>query len=155
MTNRRYRILAGLTLLALASCTGGEGGAKGKKAPPRPAPGEKEVAPHRGTLFADAGHKYHAELVLRPAGNQATVYLLDNKAKNPVASPGKAVILNIADSPPVQVSLAAKPQEGDPEGSASRFEGSHDRLGKGLDLGKVEISATLQGKPYVFKPEKD
>jgi hypothetical protein len=116
---------------------------------------DEEEAPHGGTLFAIDSHKYHAELLVDKSAKKATVYFYDKKVKNAVSTSAKSINMNIAEQPPAQIALQAEPQGSDPAGNASRFSGTNDRLAKDLDMEKVEIDATIEGKPYVFKLDKD
>jgi hypothetical protein len=150
MTNWVRWLGAGLVVaaaLGLCGCPSGHqhdtGKAKGGE--------EEHESPHGGELFADPGHKYHAELKVDRAGKQATVWLLDGQAKKNVPTKAKTVTVSVKDAATVQIVLEPKPEDKDPAGSASRFVGTHDRLGEPLDLEKVEIRAEVAGKPYVFK----
>jgi hypothetical protein len=154
-----YRCTRLLTLLAAAlvlaaGCDSGvkkTGATHAKKDDKK----DEEEAPHGGTLFAIDSHKYHAELLVDKSAKKATVYFYDKKVKNAVPTSAKSINLNIAEQPPVQIALPAEAQGSDPAGNASRFSGTNDRLAKDLDMEKVEIDATIEGKPYVFKLDKD
>ena len=63
------------------------------------------------------------------------------------------VTVNIND-PKFQVELAAAPLEGEAEGTASRFVGKHENLGKVQEFAG-SISGEVDGTPYVgdFKEE--
>ncbi len=116
---------------------------------------DEEEAPHGGTLFAIDSHKYHAELLVDKSAKKATVYFYDKKVKNAVPTSAKTINLNIAEQAPLQIALQAERQGSDPAGNASRFSGTNERLAKDLNMEKVEIDATIEGKPYVFKLDKD
>ena len=151
-----YVALLAVALLGTAGCPSTkDSGQKAAKRDQKKDASHAEQAPHGGTLFADEGDKHHAELVLDKAGKKATVYLLDGKVKNAVPIGEKTITVNIADNPPVQITLQAEPQKEDKTDTASRFSGIHDRLGNDLDMDKVEIEAKINGKPFVFKVDKD
>lgn len=117
--------------------------------------GEKEAPPpHGGIKFAGGGHKYHAELLLDPAAETATVYLLDGNLKNAVPIKSETITLTVRDTPPVSIPLKADPQKDDPKDASSRFRGAHKKLGEKLDPEKVEISAEIGGKQYHFTEDK-
>jgi hypothetical protein len=81
-----------------------------------------EEGPHHGHLIELGADEYHAELTHDDATKTVTVYLLDGSAKAAVPIAAPEVVLNLAVAgKPLQVKLAAAPQEGDPAGQASRF----------------------------------
>jgi hypothetical protein len=99
--------------------------------------------------------KYHAEFTVDRARKQATVYLLDGSARKPSPIPADTILLTLTNlKPPVQITLKKDPQTGDPAGSASRFVGTHDKLGaEGEFTG--EISGKVGDTPYTGEfPEK-
>jgi hypothetical protein len=111
--------------------------------------------PHGGTVVDWGGGKYHVEFCMDHGKKQATVYILGGNARKP--APIKADKLQLSIKEPLfQVELKAAPQEGDPQGSASRFIGTHDNFGKEQEFAGT-ISGTLDGKPYAgdFKEEPE
>ena len=86
---------------------------------------------------------------------EATVYVLgsDEKSATPVKATDGKLLLNIKE-PSFQVDLVAMPLEGEPEGTASRFVGKHESLGKVQEFSGT-ISGELEGTPYAgdFKKE--
>ncbi len=67
----------------------------------------------------------------------------------------KAAEINLAiKEPALQTALKAAPQEGDAEGSASRFVGNHESLGVVMEY-EGTISGQVDGTPYSggFKEE--
>jgi hypothetical protein len=146
-----------VAFLATEGCspTGDTGKKVTHKDQAKKAQDEGEEAPHGGTLYTVAGHKHHAELKVDKSAKKATVYLLDDKVKNPDPIGEKTITLTVGDTPPVKITLNADPQEGDKADAASRFTGAHDRLGSELDLDKVEIEIMIDGKPQTFQIDKD
>src|SRR5262249_46394769 len=150
---RRQTLLCAALLAALTGLVCGcpppapskTGGQTEAEAPP----------PHGGTLFAEPGHKFHAELVLDKANKQATVYLLDSKVEKAVATTAPTIQVNFKEATAVPVTLQAKPLEGEREGKASRFVGTHEQFGQDWKMDRIEISVTIDDKPYVFLLDKD
>ncbi|HUG67139.1 MAG TPA: hypothetical protein VMM76_05285 [Pirellulaceae bacterium] len=111
------------------------------------------TGPHDGTLADWGGGKYHVEFTVDHDKQQATVYILGNDEKTPVPIKTEEIQLSISD-PVMQVTLKAMPQEGDPEGSASRFVGNHESLGVVQEYAGT-ITGVVDGTPYSgdFKEE--
>lgn len=111
--------------------------------------------PHEGTLADWGGGKYHVEFTVDHDKKEAAVYVLGDDAKTPapVAAKDGELLLSIND-PSFQVTLAAAPQEGDPEGAASRYIGQHDSLGIVREF-EGTISGDVDGTPFAgdFKEE--
>lgn len=111
------------------------------------------AGPHQGTVADWGGGKYHVEFTVDHNKREATVYVLgdDEKTASPIKT--NTILLSI-NAPPFQVELAAAPLEGEPEGTASRFIGKHENLGKVQDFAG-SISGEVEGTPYVgdFKEE--
>ncbi len=103
--------------------------------------------PHQGAVADWGGGKFHVEFTVDHDKQQATVYVLADDEKT--ASPIKAnTILLSIDAPKFQVELAAAPLEGEAEGTASRFVGKHESLGKVQEFAG-SISGEVEGTPYV------
>ncbi len=102
--------------------------------------------PHGGTLADWGGGAYHVEFTVDHDQQQATVYILggDEKTSEPIAA--ESVLLTIKD-PKLQVDLMPEPQEGDPEGKASRFVGKHEGLATVKEY-EGTMSAAIDGTPY-------
>lgn len=108
-----------------------------------------EKGPHGGPLAEWGDEEFHVELVLSTENKQATVYVLDGHAEKAVPIEAETVTLILkSEEPPVQVELKAEPQEGDPAGKASKFVGTHEKLGAKLDPEKIVASGKVKGKPY-------
>jgi hypothetical protein len=139
-------------LLALGGCHPpgqGKKGAAGVKAKDHHA----EKGPHDGVLVEWGDDEYHAEFTVDHDKKQATIYILDGKAKDPVAIDPEKVTLTITNVPgsaALKIPLKAEPQKGDTEGLASRFVGSDDKLGVEMDF-KGEIAGEVKGKEYKGK----
>lgn len=111
------------------------------------------AGPHDGTVADWGGGKYHVEFTVDHDRQEATVYIMggDEKTAAPIAA--EEIQLSIKD-PAMQVTLQAAPQEGDPQGSASRFVGNHESLGVVQEYAGT-ISGVVDGTPYSgdFKEE--
>lgn len=113
-----------------------------------------ESGPAGGVLASWGKEEYHAEFVVDHTTGEATVYLLDGTAKKVTPIDAKTVTLSLKDTPPVVVTLEAKPQDGDPPGQSSRFVGRHDAL-KTVKEFSGSISGKAGGKHYTgdFAPK--
>ena len=111
------------------------------------------AGPHDGTLADWGGGKYHVEFTVDHDKQEATVFILGDDEKTPSPIEAEEIQLSISD-PMMQVTLKAAPQEGDPEGSASRFVGNHESLGVVQEYAGT-IRGTVDGTPYrgEFKEE--
>ena len=109
--------------------------------------------PHEGTLADWGGGKYHVEFVVDHDKQESTIYILGNDEKTASPIKAKEIQLNIK-SPAFEVALKAAPQQGDPEGSSSRFVGKHQNLGKVQEFAGT-VSGVVDGTPYSgeFKEE--
>jgi hypothetical protein len=105
------------------------------------------AGPHDGTLADWGGGKYHVEFTVDHDKQQATVYILgsDEKTAAPISA-DSALLLSIAD-PEIEVELKADPQASDPEGTSSRFVGTHESLGIVQEYAGT-ISGEVDGTPY-------
>jgi hypothetical protein len=107
-----------------------------------------DKGPHGGALVEWGEEEYHAEFTVDHGKKEATVYILDGSAKKAHPIKAESITLTLTSfTPPVQVSLKAAPQEGDPAGTASRFTGTHEKLGQEMDF-KGEISGHIGDKHY-------
>ena len=81
------------------------------------------------------------------------MYVLGDDEKTAAPIKAATILLNI-NAPKFQVELAAAPLEGEAEGTASRFIGKHDSLGKVQEFAGT-ISGEVEGTPYAgdFKEE--
>ena len=111
------------------------------------------AGPHDGTLADWGGGKYHVEFTVDHDKQQATIYILGDDEKTPTPIKAEEIQLSISD-PVMQVTLKASPQEGDPEGSASRFVGNHESLGVVQEYAGT-ITGVVDDTPYSgdFKEE--
>ena len=100
--------------------------------------------PHDGHII-ELGSS-HAELVFDETNRKITVYLLDGKLKNPVAIDQPEVLLNLTvETKPVQLKLAAAPQEGEAAGTSSRFELAGDQIPAAI-RGEEDLKGRLGAK---------
>lgn len=104
------------------------------------------AGPHDGTLADWGGGDYHVEFTVDHDKQEATVYVLGDDAKSPSPIQSEEIQLSIVD-PAIDVALTASPQEGDPEGAASRFVGNHEDLGIVQEY-EGTISGVIDGTPY-------
>ena len=111
------------------------------------------AGPHDGTIADWGGGKYHVEFTVDHDKQQATVYVLGGDEKTPAPIDADSIELSIAD-PEMQVTLEASPQDGDPEGKASRFVGTHEGLGVVQEYSGT-MTGVVDGTPYSgdFKEE--
>lgn len=111
------------------------------------------AGPHDGTLADWGGGKYHVEFTVDHSKLEATVFIFGDDEKTPSPIKSKDIQLSIID-PMMQVTLKASPQEGDPEGTASRFVGNHESLGVVQEYAGT-MTGVIDGTPYSgdFKEE--
>lgn len=111
------------------------------------------AGPHGGTIIDWGGGTYHVELTVDHEKQEAIAYLLGNDEKTPAPITGEEIHLNIK-SPAMEITLKAAPQDGDPEGTASRFVGNHESL---VTVREYEgtIMGVVEDTPYSgnFKEE--
>lgn len=145
-------------LFMLAGCTGKDGLGKNKKA--QATAKDKEghdhpaEGPHNGALAEWGEEEYHVEFTVDHGQKQATVYILDGKAKQAMPIQAETITLVLKNvQPPANVTLRADPQQDDPKGTASRFVGQHDALAKEMEF-QGEISAKVGDKPYAGEFEE-
>lgn len=74
-------------------------------------------APHGGHLIELGEHQYNAEVLLE--GGQLVVYLLDAHAENPVAIDAESIAFLVEEGE--SITLQAEAQDGDADGTSSRF----------------------------------
>jgi hypothetical protein len=85
------------------------------------------------------------------ATKTVAVYLLDKEAKAAVPIADSEIVLNlVVDGKPLQVKLAAAPQEGDPQGQASRFSVMDEMVLEALEAPKTtgRLNVSIGGKSY-------
>jgi hypothetical protein len=111
------------------------------------------AGPHEGVVADWGGGKFHVEFTVDHDKQEATVYILGDDEKTAAPIKASAILLSIND-PKFQVELAAAPLDGEAEGTASRFIGKHESLGKVQEFAG-SISGEIDGTPYVgdFKEE--
>ena len=164
----RFSLYASLlfTLTLVLGCGGGDKPAPKPNSTPAPAAsstpakddhGHNHAAhgagPHEGAVADWGGGKYHVEFTVDHDKQEATVYILGDDEKTAAPVKTDKLLLSIND-PKFQVELAAAPLEGEAEGTASRFVGKHESLGKVQEFAGT-ISGEVEGTPYVgdFKEE--
>lgn len=109
--------------------------------------------PHGGTIADWGGGKYHVEFTVDHDKQTATVFILGTDEKTPAPIASETVELSILE-PQFQVTLTPSPQENDPEGLASRFVGTDEKLGVVQEFAGT-MTAVVDGTPYSgdFKEE--
>ena len=141
-----------LTLTLALGCGGGDKPAPApSNTPAKDDHGHKHSAhgegPHEGAVADWGGGKFHIEFTVDHDKQEATVFILgdDEKTATPIKA---ATILLSINNPKFQVELTATPLEDDAEGTASRFVGKHESLGKVQEFAG-SISGEVDGTPYV------
>ena len=104
------------------------------------------AGPHDGPLADWGGGKYHVEFTVDHDKQEGTAYVLGGDEKTPTPIKAEDIQLSITD-PEMQVTMKAAPQEGDPEGSASRFVGNHEKLGVVQEYAGT-ITGVIDDTPY-------
>ncbi|HUE74250.1 MAG TPA: hypothetical protein VMP01_25440 [Pirellulaceae bacterium] len=109
--------------------------------------------PHGGTITDWGGGAYHVEFTVDHDKKEATVYILGGDEKTPAPIKAESIQLAI-DDPMTELELKAQPLDGEPEGSSSRFVGTHDTIGIVKEFSGT-ISGQVEGTPYTgdFKEE--
>lgn len=157
---RASAALAVVTVLAFAAGCNGEkeqdGGYQpvGKNQPEVPEPaGHPEEGAHGGHLYDLGDHEFFAEVVLDEASRKVTIYVVEHDDVNkavPMDAAGAKLVLEVGEQP-VELELTAVPQQGEPEGKASRFELAGDQLPaevKSEEQLHGELMLSRDGKAY-------
>lgn len=142
----RVSVLAALATLFTIGC-----GEQPTSAPPRaPTPvveGHSHGSgPHGGAITDWGGGEYHVEFTVDHDKKEATVYILGGDAKTAAPIKAQSIQLTI-DDPMTELELAAQPQEGEAEGTSSRFIGTHDTIGIVQEFAGT-IRGEIEGTPY-------
>ena len=111
------------------------------------------AGPHDGIIADWGGGKYHVELTVDHDSQTATVYVLGTDEKTATPIKVESIELSIVE-PEMQVILSAQPQDGDPEGTSSRFVGTNEKLGVVQEYAGT-MTGVIEGTPYSgdFKEE--
>lgn len=112
------------------------------------------TGPHGGTLADWGGGKYHVEFTVDHDKQETVIYVLgsDEKTAAPVKTTDGTILLTI-NEPSFQVTLKAKPMDGETGGKSSRFIGTHKNLGIVREF-KGTISGDVDGTPYAGEFEE-
>ena len=135
------------SLIALSGCSNKPAAA------PAAANGEHHHhvhGPHEGELIEIGNEEYHAELLMGD-NNMVTIYVLDKEGKQPVPIAAEPIVIAmVVNAKPVDFTLDAKPQEGDPAGKSSRFESTKPELGVALanEEAKRELKLKIGENEY-------
>jgi len=130
------------------------GGAPGGSGPATEHDPHAHGAGPRGGVITDwGGGAYHVEFTVDHDKKEATVYVLGSDEKTPATIKAQTIHLTIND-PMTELDLAAKPLDGEADGTSSRFIGTHDTLGIVQEFAGT-ISGEIDGTPYTgdFKEE--
>jgi hypothetical protein len=105
-------------------------------------------APHGGHLIELGDHEYSAEVVHDGDTGQLIVYVFDAHAENTV--PVSLEQIEFAVEGGQTIVLRADPQEGDPQGKASRFLATGDAVAAIGDIEDLHgsVKFEINGKPY-------
>ncbi|WP_052031805.1 hypothetical protein [Novipirellula maiorica] len=111
------------------------------------------LGPHDGVVADWGGGKYHVEFTVDHDKTEATVYVYGGDETTPAPIDAESIELSIVD-PEMVVTLNAAPQDDDPEGKASRFIGTHEKLGVVQEY-EGTMTGVIDGTPYSgdFKEE--
>lgn len=111
------------------------------------------LGPHDGTVADWGGGKFHVEFTVDHDKQEATVYVFGGDEKTPTPIDAPEITLTIKE-PSLTAKLKPSPQDGDPEGQASRFVGTHEGLGVVREY-EGSMSGVVDGTPYSgnFKEE--
>jgi hypothetical protein len=153
------RFFALVVCSALFSIVSGCGGPPAPAPAPNVKPSPNDMGhshgegPHGGTLTDWGGGTYHVEFTVDQDKKETTVYIIGSDAKSPQPIKASSVHLVIND-PMTELDLAAKPLEGEAEGTSSRFVGTHETIGIVKEFAGT-ISGQIDGTPYTgdFKEE--
>lgn len=104
------------------------------------------AGPHGGTIADWGGGTFHVEFVVDHDKQQAIAYVLGSDEKTPTPIDSESIELAIKD-PAIQFKLNAVPQNGDPVGKASRYEGTHEKLSTVQEYAGT-LTAVVDGTPY-------
>lgn len=105
-------------------------------------------APHDGHLIELGEHKYNAEVVLESEPKQLVIYTLDAHAENAVAIAAEPLTLEVTGGEPI--TLEPQPQDGDAEGTASRFVAGGAAVESISDIEDLQgsLNVTVEGTEY-------
>ena len=153
---RFYVMMTALALFTVTGCSEQPKTERGAETRPEASTEEGHShgeGPNGGAVADWGGGKYHVEFTVNHDTQEATVYVLDNNAKNPAPLKIEKLLLSISD-PSFQVELLPQPLEGEAEGTSSRFVGKHETLGVVQEFAGT-ISGEADGTPYAgdFKEE--
>ena len=104
------------------------------------------TGPHGGTIADWGGGKYHVEFTVDHDKAQATAYVLGGDEKTPSPIDADSIELSLVD-PEILVTLQAAPQSDDSDGKASRFIGTHEKLGVVKEY-EGTMTGVIDGTPY-------
>lgn len=106
-----------------------------------------EEGPHHGHLIELGEEEFHAELVHDDAGGKVIIYLLDSKAKDPVAADSEEVVLSVVvEQQPKEFILKATDAA-----KRDQFESKEPELVANLDHdkdAKGRLQVTINKKPF-------
>ena len=115
--------------------------------------GHPEHGPHGGELIELGQETFHGELI--HDDKQVTIYVLDGTATKSAAIEAKSVTLGLKHDGTVQsFELSASPDEGDPDGSSSRYTSNDSTLCQWLEHeAEGSLMMEIDGKSYTGQIE--
>lgn len=104
------------------------------------------AGPHGGTLTDWGGGAYHVEFSVDHDKKEAIAYIVgsDEKSPSPIKADNIQLVIN---DPMTEMTLVAKPLDGEAEGTSSRFVGTHDTMGIVKEFSGT-LSGQIDGTPY-------
>ena len=146
---RIHLCIATITLVSVVGCGETPAPEKPLETPPPADSAEKGHShgegPNGGAVADWGGGKYHVEFTVDHDAQEATVFILDDNAKDPAPIKSEKLLLSISD-PAFQVELMPVPLEGEAEGISSRFVGKNEKLGVVQEFAGT-ISGEAEGTP--------
>ena len=110
-----------------------------------------ELGPHGGQLIELGKEEYHAELLHDDAMHKVTVYVLDSKAAEPVATSAPEITIQVeSDGAPQRFTLAAVRLDDAGPAESFCFETVEDALSHALDEkgAKATLFIDINGRDY-------
>ena len=108
-----------------------------------------EPGPHGGTIVDWGGGKFHVEFIVDHEKKEATAYIFGTDEKTPKPIDSAEISLTIKE-PSFTTTLKPSPQDGDPEGKASRFLGTHKGFATVREY-QGSLSAVVDETPFSGK----
>lgn len=104
------------------------------------------AGPNGGAIADWGGGKFHVEFTVDHNKKESTVYVFGSDEKTATPIDATEIVLAIKE-PAFHLNLKAVPQENDPQGTSSRFVGTHESLAIVREF-EGSISGSVNGTPY-------